>query len=50
MKIQRLGFTLEGSALGLSDDAEGGVQLFAKDDGNFIRVVDDAGKEETVEP
>ena len=41
--IVKLEASAEGSALGLSDDAEGGVQLFAKSDRNFVRVVDPAG-------
>ena len=41
--IVKLEASAEGSALGLSDDAEGGVQLFAKSDRNFVRVVDDEG-------
>ena len=41
--IVKLEASAEGSAMGLSDDAEGGVQLFAKSDRNFVRVVDPAG-------
>ena len=39
-----------GSALGLSDDADGGVQLFARDTGSFVKVVDKKGKEQVVKP
>ncbi len=39
-----------GSALGLSDDADGGVQLFARDTGSFLKVVDKNGKEEVIKP
>jgi hypothetical protein len=39
-----------GSALGLSDDAEGGVQLFARDTGSFVKVMDKKGKEQVLKP
>ena len=39
-----------GSALGLSDDAEGGVQLFARDNGSFVKVTDKKGKEQVLKP
>ena len=39
-----------GSALGLSDDAEGGVQLFARDNGSFVKVTDKNGKEQVLKP
>ena len=39
-----------GSALGLSDDAEGGVQLFARDAGSFVKVKDKKGKEQILKP
>jgi hypothetical protein len=39
-----------GSALGLSDDADGGVQLFARDTGSFVKVVDKKGKEQVLKP
>ena len=48
--IVKLEASAEGSALGLSDDAEGGVQLFAKSDRNFVRVVDDEGHIELIQP
>ncbi len=41
--VVKLEASAEGSALGLSDDAEGGVQLFAKSDRHFVRVVDPVG-------
>jgi len=41
----------EGSVIGLSDDAEGGVQIHStKQKGNFVRVVDRDGKEKIVKP
>jgi hypothetical protein len=39
-----------GSALGLSDDADGGVQLFARDTGSFVKVTDKKGKEQVLKP
>ncbi len=39
-----------GSALGLSDDADGGVQLFARDNGSFVKVIDKKGKEQLLKP
>jgi hypothetical protein len=39
-----------GSALGLSDDADGGVQLFARDNGSFVKVIDKKGKEQVLKP
>ena len=33
-----------GSALGLSDDADGGLQLFGRDTGSFVRVTDRKGR------
>lgn len=48
--VVKLTASKNGSALGLSDDAEGGVQLFARDSGNFLKVVDRGGREKIVEP
>lgn len=39
-----------GSALGLSDDAEGGVQLYARNTGSFVRVVDTDGRTQVIKP
>lgn len=39
-----------GSALGLSDDAEGGVQIFARDTGSFVKVSDKDGREQIMKP
>lgn len=38
------------SALGLSDDSNGGVQIFAGDTGSFVKVVDKTGREQTLKP
>ncbi len=40
----------EGSALGLSDDAEGGVQVYATRAGNFVKVVNKDGREQVLKP
>lgn len=40
----------EGSALGLSDYADGGIQLLAKARGNLVRVVDREGREQVLQP
>lgn len=46
--VVKLEASAAGSALGLSDDAEGGVQLFAKSERTFVRVVDTEGEEYTL--
>jgi hypothetical protein len=48
--IVKLEASADGSAMGLSDDAAGGVQLFAKRERTFIRVVDDEGREQIMKP
>jgi hypothetical protein len=41
----------EGSALGLSDDVEGGVQIYStRHKGNFIKVVSREGREQIIKP
>lgn len=39
-----------GSALGMSDDADGGIHLFARDTGSFVKVVDKRGHEQVLKP
>src|ERR1041384_8313025 len=39
-----------GAALGLSDDADGGVQLYARDTASFVRVVVKSGRRVGVKP
>lgn len=39
-----------GSALGLSDDAEGGVQIYARDTGSYVKVIDNEGREKVMQP
>ena len=48
--VVKLTASANGSALGLSDDAEGGVQLYARDTASFVRVVDKHGRERVVRP
>ena len=48
--VVKLTASKEGSALGLSDDAEGGVQLFARGRGNYVRVVTKEGVEKVLKP
>ena len=48
--VVKLTAAANGSALGLSDDADGGVQLFARDTGSFVKVVDKKGKEQILRP
>lgn len=48
--IVKIEASADGSAVGLSDDAEGGVQLFAKRDRTFVRVVDAEGQEQIMKP
>jgi len=53
MKIQRIaiGLTAINSALGLSDDSQGHVQLNAKSEtGNFVKVVNKDGREQVLKP
>ena len=43
--------TEEGSSIGLSDDAEGGVQVSStKRKGNFLKVVSREGREQVIKP
>lgn len=39
-----------GSSLGMSDDADGGVHLFARDTGSFVKVTDKRGREQLLKP
>lgn len=40
----------DGSGLLLSDDADGGFQILAKDSGNKLKVLDRAGQAQVIEP
>ena len=48
--VVKLTAAANGSALGLSDDARGGIQLYARDTASFVRVVDKQGHERIVRP
>ena len=48
--VVKLTAAANGAALGLSDDAHGGVQLYARDTASFVRVVDKQGRERIVRP
>ena len=48
--VVKLTAAANGSALGLSDDAHGGIQLYARDTASFVRVVDKHGHERIVRP
>jgi len=48
--IVKLVASEEGSALGLSDDGEGGVQVFARRRGSLVRVVSREGREQVLKP
>lgn len=49
--VVKLTASADGSALGLSDDAEGGVSLYARrDKGTFVKVVNRNGREQVIRP
>ena len=48
--VVKLTAAANGSALGLSDDANGGIQLYARDTASFVKVVDRQGHERIVRP
>lgn len=48
--VVKLTAAANGSALGLSDDQDGGLQLFARDSGSFVRITGPNGKSQTIRP
>lgn len=48
--VVKLTASAKGSALGLSDDEDAGVSLYARDTGSFVKVVDKKGKEQILKP
>lgn len=48
--VVKLTAAKNGSALGLSDDAEGGVQIFARDTGSYVKVVGKDGLAQVLKP
>ena len=48
--VVKLTATEQGSSLGLSDDADGGIHLSARDTGSFVKVTDKRGREQVLKP
>ena len=48
--VVKLQATENGSALGMSDDADGGVHISAQDAGSFVKVTDKRGREQVLKP
>lgn len=48
--VVKLTAAVNGSALGMSDDAEGGIHLSARDTGSFVKVTDKRGREQLLKP
>ncbi len=48
--VVKLSAAENGSALGLSDDADGGLLLAARDSGSFVKMTDKKGREQTLKP
>ena len=48
--VVKLTASEEGAALGLSDDAAGGVQLYGRRNGSVVKVVASDGREATLKP
>lgn len=48
--VVKIGAARNGGALGLTDGANRGVQVFAHDTGSFVRIVDRSGRERIIRP
>ena len=48
--VVKLTATEKGSALGMTDDADGGLLLSARDTGSFVKVTDKHGREQVLKP
>lgn len=48
--VVKLTATEDGSALGMSDDADGGIHLSARNTGSFVKVTDKRGREQLLKP
>lgn len=48
--VVKMTANINGSALGLSDDADGGIQLFARDDASYVKIVGKQGQERVIKP
>lgn len=48
--VVKIGAAVNGGAIGLTDGADRGVQIFAHDTGSFVRIVDRSGHEKIMRP
>jgi hypothetical protein len=48
--VVKIGAASNGGAIGLTDGADRGVQIFAHDTGSFVRIVDRSGREKIMRP
>src|SRR5689334_17007686 len=48
--VVKIGAAINGGAIGLTDGADRGVQIFAHDTGSFVRIVDRSGREKIMRP
>jgi hypothetical protein len=48
--VVKIGAAANGGAIGLTDGADRGVQIFAHDTGSFVRIVDRSGREKIMRP
>ena len=48
--VVKIGAGSNGGAIGLTDGADRGVQIFAHDTGSFVRIVDRSGREKIMRP
>jgi hypothetical protein len=48
--VVKIGAATDGGALGLTDGANSGVQVFAHDTGSFVRIVERSGREQIIRP
>jgi len=48
--VVKIGAASNGGAIGLTDGADRGVQVFAHDTGSFVRIVDRTGREKVLRP
>ena len=48
--LVKLGAAEDGGGLNLDDGADGGVQMIARNDGSFIKVKNQDGKEQVIKP
>jgi len=48
--VVKIGAAINGGAIGLTDGADRGVQIFAHDTGSLVRIVDRSGREKVMRP